>query len=580
MRLPLATILLCAFASIAQADSVQSIVGSNVPITDLPRAAPLGGSELVPLVQSGVTRRAPLAELGRGLSFPLPGATRSIPQMAGDVLNAVNYGADPTAAADSCAALTNTVADAPTGLSGYGATIYLPKGVYRSSCAISVADKAVAITGAGSGETQIIFTSTVAGSAGVSISYSRATATLAPQIRDIGFVTAANQTNGNACISIVRPAEAKTVVSPGPFIGNVYCGGTGNTYWADGVKCTFCTFLSMQKVQIAGAGTVGATTGTNMSRGVFLDSSTDANIYDTHIYYANKGISLANDSEGLRLDFSSFVMTDWGVYTEPTWTGPSLVIANSHFNVTTGGIHIDGGSSGGQTSQGQIHDNLIYRWTGATANPWSGIECLNGVTFGSTTYGCKDHNFHDNNIIAFKGVPTGTANCFRLGSNAVNIAIHDNTCRDADYFIDMGSSTSPTITVYNNHGIGTANTAWQRNQNPHAIWRTNDPVVFGRLDMVAITQALNATNWGLGGTNVTSFLTNSSVATTVTDGIGGWPGLVVSVRCADTNTAIANGTGSGTKFALSGGKPYTCPRVGATITFMYSDQWREIGRAN
>ena len=548
-----------AVAASAHAQFIPPVKGSA-----LSSATSLFATDTMPITQSVGTRKATLSQLK---AF-----------MSSDVINVVSgYGADPTGATDSCFAITSALAKVPTGASGLGGVVYFPQGTYVTSCWPTVTDKAIGIAGAANGPTQITFTS--ATNAGLKFDYP--TTALVPQIKDISLITVPAQTS-NPCISITRPPAAKTATSPGPLISNVNCAGVGTTYWQDGIVCSYCTFLTVARTHIIGGNVPGATVGTNnMNRGIYLNNSIDAKVYDLHVYFAKKGISVDTDSEGLKLDFSSFVMTDWGVYTEPTWTGPSLVVMNSHFNVTKGGIHIDGGTSTGQTSQGQIHDNLIYRWTAAAAEPWTGIECLNGVTFaGPTTYGCKDHVFHGNNIMAFKGFGgiTGSANCFKLGSLAVNIAIHDNTCRDADYFLDAGSSTSPTITVYNNHGIGTGNVSWQRNQNPYAIWRNNDPAAFGTSDVVAITQGLNATNWGLGGANVTAFITNSSNPTTVTDAIGGWPGLVVNVRCNDTNTTISNGSG-GTKFALSGGTPYVCPRVGATITFMYSDQWREIGRA-
>ena len=504
---------------------------------------------------------------------PATGAvTRDCNTKLAEVLVATDFGADATAATDSCTAITNAIATLPAGLSGFGGTLYFPKGVYITSCWPTMADKAISIVGAGSGQTQIVFTASSAGNAGLRFTYNTPVATLVPQVRDIGLITSVNQTTGNACISITRPSIALIVPNPGPFIQDVYCGGTGTTYWADGITCAYCTFLSIQKTQIIGAGVTGATVGTNMARGIFLDNTIDANIYDTHVYYANKGVSIANDAEGLKLDISSFVMVDWGVYTENSWIGPSLVVSNTHFNVTTGGIHVTGGSTG-QTSQSQVHDNLIYRIIAATENPWVGIECLNGVG-----YGCNDHSFNNNNIMAFKGAgPTGVANCFRLGSSTARVSISGNTCRDADYFIDMGSGVSAGVSISNNHGIGTANTAWQQNQNINARWSNNEPALFGTSDIVAITQGLNNTAWNLSGSPITSYLTNSSVATTVTDGNGGFPGLIVSVRCADTNTKIANASGP-TKFALASAADFTCPRVGATISFQYSDQWREIGR--
>ncbi len=509
------------------------------------------------------------------LSFTATGTgavTRTIASRLGETISVRDYGADPTGVTDSCTAITNAFNAVPAGLSGLGASVYFPNGTYVTTCAPTIADKLVAIVGDGVGMSQITFTSNTAGAAGLSFTYSTPVATLVPQVRNISLVTTVNQTNGNACIKIVRPVAAASIANPGPFVGNIYCGGTGSTYWADGINCLYCNFLSVQKAQIVGAGAGGATVGTNMARGIFLDQSIDVNVYDTHIYFAQKGISLDRASEGMKLDFSSFVMNDWGVYTESTWQAPSLVVANSHFNVTKGGIHIEGGATATPNSQGQIHDNLIYRWLEATTSPWVGVECANG-----TTSPCSDHRISGNNVIAFQGGgPTGTANCFSVGSNSTYLQIQDNKCRQADYFLAWNSATAATISV-NGNSAQTLGTGWFNGANPNATVYGNNPVLAGPSDTAANAVGNNNTAWNLSGVNARVFLTNATAPTTVTDGNGGWPGLTVTIQCNDGLTTIANGTGN-TKFALAGGGSFRCTRLGETISFVYSDQWHETGR--
>jgi hypothetical protein len=488
-----------------------------------------------------------------------------------------DFGADRTASVDSCTAITNALAAIPaTNVAPYGTEIFFPAGIYITSCFPAVADRSVSIRGSGSGTTQITFTSNVAGKAGLSFTYGVAYAGLHPTIEGLHLSTVAVQTNGNACISATFNSSATSSTSKGTTIRDVVCDGDNSTtYWADGVKCAYCEFLSVASMHIIGKPTTGATVGTNLNRAFYLDNSTDGSISDVHVYYAQKGVSLDHDSEGLKLIGSSFVMADYGIYAESTWSAPGLYAAGNHFNVTKGAIILQGGGAGGQSSQTQITDNLIYRWTGATQNPWAGIACYNG------TYGCSDHRWTGNNIIAFQGGgPTGTAYCFDIGSNTSVLQIDHNHCRQSDYFINMGSSTASTIQVSDNTAQ-TLGTGWQTaNLNISAEFRGNTPVVAGPSDSTFVTQGLNATQWNIGGVVSRIMRTNASGATTVTDGFGGLEGLQTTVYCNDTNTTLQHSTAAGTKFALAGAVNYTCPRVGATITFVYTGQWREIGRAN
>lgn len=492
-------------------------------------------------------------------------------------INPVTLGADPSGQTDSCEGITKALNAVPSGLSGLGGSVKFPQGTYVTSCWPTVTDKAISLAGSGNGPTQITFTSP--SDAGLKFVYN-ATG-LAPQIRDIALITVPSQTS-NACITITRPAAIAAGSMPGPEIDNVNCSGIGTSYWADGVVCTYCNFLTVRRMHIVGLNTSGGSTvGTNnMNRGIYLDNSIDANISDLHIYFAKKGVSVDHDSEGLKLTSYSMVMVDWGVWAEDTWSAPGIVVAEGHINSTKGGIRIHGGGPAGVSTEAQIHDNLIYRWLLSTANPWVAFDCADGAVIAGTALGCTDHQFHHNNVIGFYGQgPTNPSLCFRLSPGTAQVQIQGNRCRQTSYFLDWGGSTASTIDVSGNAALGLGVGWFTGTPNPSATVHDNVPVIAGPNDLAAITVGLNATQWTLGGQNTTTFFTNASAATSVTDGFGGRPGLSLTVRCNDTNTTIVNGAGPA-KFSLSGGSNFVCPRNGATISFTYSDQWREIGRTN
>ena len=484
---------------------------------------------------------------------------------------ATDFGADPSAAADSCTAITNALNAAGTNSSTTNkTTVKFTAGTYVTSCWPTITDKFVDIIGDGANTTQISFTSASANAAGIRYSFSAPYVSINPSISGLSLYTNVAQSS-NACVSATYNSAAYSLPSQqGINVRDVACFGNGTTYWADGIKCVYCLFGHVDHFTINGAANTGATVGypSNTDRGISLDNSTDWDITNSHMYYVRKGISVDNSSEGAKVDTSSFVDVDYGVYGEATWRGPHFTLANSHINATTAGVHFDGGTTPYQSNSLQIHNNLIYRWLNATANPWSGIECVNGAS-----YGCILDQFHDNIIVAFTGGgPTGTGNCFRLGSSATQIDISNNRCEQADYFADLGSSTASSIKLIGNSAQSI--TLWQNNTNVNAIWVNNTPVVIGS-EAAVPSFGLNATQANV-SFNQRMFGSNANTATTITQFNGGYPGLTITLYCNDTNTTLQNGANIG----LAGGTDYTCPRVGATISLTYADTWREIGRAN
>lgn len=484
---------------------------------------------------------------------------------------ATDFGADPSAATDSCTAITNALAAAGTNSSTTNMTaVKFTAGTYITSCWPAITDKAVSIIGDGASVTQISFTSATSNAAGIRYSYSAPYSSISPVVSGITLYTSVAQSS-NACVKAEYTSSVYALPSVQGFtVQDVTCQGNGTTYWADGITCDYCLFGHVNHFNVNGAANTGATVGypSNTNRAIYLNHSTDWDVSNVHVYYVHKGVSVDNNSEGAKLSNSSFVDVDYGVYGEATWRGPGFYMSGTHINATTAGVHFDGGTSPYQSSQVQLFGNLIYRWVNATANPWSGVECLNGAS-----YGCFMTQLQGNNIEGFMGGgPTGTANCFRLGSSATDTQIYGNICDQSDYFVDMGSSSSATISVRDN--TSRSITLWQNNTNVSAIWSGNTPVVIGS-DPAIPSFGLNATQANV-SFNQQTFSTNANTATTITQFNGGNPNLTITIYCGDTNTTLQNGA----NIALAGGTNYTCPRIGATISFRFSDTWREIGRAN
>jgi hypothetical protein len=103
---------------------------SIVKISDLPAAdSPVSPSDVAPVVQNGVTKKAALNQLGF-LPAGTSAVTRTIQEKLRDVVSVLDFGADPTGVLDSTAAFTAALAAANQ--------VFVPSGKYRINGTVTI----------------------------------------------------------------------------------------------------------------------------------------------------------------------------------------------------------------------------------------------------------------------------------------------------------------------------------------------------------------------------------------------------------------------------------------------------------
>jgi len=106
---------------------------SIVRISDLPAAdSPVSPSDVTPVVQNGVTKKASLSQLGF-IANGVGAATRTIQAKLRDLVSVLDFNADPTGVVDSTAAFTAALAAAnqvfvPAGKYRINGTVVIPEG--------------------------------------------------------------------------------------------------------------------------------------------------------------------------------------------------------------------------------------------------------------------------------------------------------------------------------------------------------------------------------------------------------------------------------------------------------------------
>lgn len=124
---------------------------SGIKISNLPASTtPLSGSETVPLVQGGVTKRATVTQIG---TVTATGSTtpRTLPDRFADVVNVKDFGAVGDGVTDNTAAIQAAVAS--------GRNVYFPPGTYNAAPLTFSNLLSCAIQGAGRDVTKIVLTS-------------------------------------------------------------------------------------------------------------------------------------------------------------------------------------------------------------------------------------------------------------------------------------------------------------------------------------------------------------------------------------------------------------------------------------
>ena len=133
---------------------------SGIKITELPASTtPLSGSEIVPLVQGGVTKRATVTQIG---TVTATGTTtpRTLPDRFAETVSVKDFGAVGDGVTDDTAAIQAAVNAAAN--IGLGTRVYLPSGQYKISSEITVTNTKIVLYGDGIDATIIRQTSATA----------------------------------------------------------------------------------------------------------------------------------------------------------------------------------------------------------------------------------------------------------------------------------------------------------------------------------------------------------------------------------------------------------------------------------
>lgn len=469
-----------------------------------------------------------------------------------------DYGADPTGAVASDAALT-----AAKAALNPGATLVFGCGSYKFANAITFNDLNITVTGQGVSSTVIHFTSAVSGQAGFKFTYA-SDPTKNGCLRDMRIVTDVDQVNGNYAVSLSRTGNLGQ--SKGFLFFNLDIRGNNDGFWwYKGIDVSNAYFTSFDHVHVSGkfmsVGTVAIVGGTN-NTSVAIDlrnTSTDSKFNDCRVYFVDVAFRMSEDTEGCGFINSTVVRGNTG------WlcVGPTTVmwLFGCHANTWYKGVDIRNCSSV------QIIGNSFYKWTESNAD-WIGVHVSEVSNAGSGL-----GQIHSNQFYGFQSqVPGGLSTAVVVSPYSAYTNVCYNLMSDISYGIDFSSSSTKSTFAFNN-AIGGITVSWVRNMNADNDVRSNTPALVGT-ETAMVTIPASATTINVGGTNSKMFKTNNAYATNVSSFSGAYPGYEFFVVAGDANTTLVNGS----TILLKGNTNFSMP-ANAMIKLVYDGTAaREIGR--
>lgn len=434
----------------------------------------------------------------------------------GDGVNVVDYGASPSATAAVNVAAFQAALDT-------GRSVYIPGGTYSLNAKLTSTGKAVAITTDGAA---ILKWVTGSATQGLDFTFSNLT-TQTLSIGDIELVTECE--GGGSAIKATWP-DGPTGYNRLMTFGRVMIRGAdipGQVgYWAEGIDTTNAWLAYGETLDFYGkaSGVIALSNSAWVARG----HTTEARCA-IHARYAKAMLRLAGFSEGFDLSGSIAVACDWGVDCDPIMSGlntPQIIWIGGHAACFKGGIRAV------NLLQGNVSDILFYKRPDSAQNfiafdldagstEWQISNCkvfslgnpgggtttaikdagVNNITSGLRTVGCNT----DVNIVAGA---SGFSHTFSRSEGDRGLIVQGDT--DGQVICLPGGSLGGTTSYFD---VLTANSA--------------TPSILGYR------------KWGSCG----HFLTASSVATTITDFTGGFPGDEFVLQANDANTTVQHSTG-------------------------------------
>ena len=304
-----------------------------VTISGLPNASAMDGTELVPIVQAGVTSQTTAAAFPY-LSPAADAVARTMFGKVGDWVSVKDFGAVGNGIADDTVAIGNAIVS--MGVSPYGGTVFFPAGDYKVSQTISVVNNAVVLMGSGAGGS----------GSGTGFSGNAGTQIIYPADRGaFNFVT---DQGGGVCNMTLRPTSAPSAGAAISFAGGI--SSTYNSYgFVDGVvfegaytainmlpagrgRISNCTFINSVSTAVILGNTVDQTVGGYRVEGCYF-TNTNA---QTHLLFKSlanavvQGCHFAGGNNCVQLSPAS-----------PITVASGLTIAGCTFyNYTVAGINL------------------------------------------------------------------------------------------------------------------------------------------------------------------------------------------------------------------------------------------------
>lgn len=321
---------------------------SGIKITELPASTtPLSGSEIVPLVQGGVTKRATVTQIG---TVTATGTTtpRTLPDRFADAVSVKDFGAVGDGVADDTAAFNSAHASLPAN----GGQIYVPPGTYKVSTSISFT-KPTLLIGAGVSASTLKTSSAIADVIVFDCAYCA--------VQDLGFDASVTRTSGSyihITINCIRSRVRDFLMLNG-FTGiTAVC---ADTIWIENGDI-FDTQTGGYGIRFVGD---GVTPGGNDLYVNHVTMSGSSNRATAGIQITNNGAINITDCDIIRHGTCLLINPANGE------VASAIYVLNSYFDTATNGVSINP-AAGGTVAQVRV------------ADCWMSAHSGTGVIIGAT----------------------------------------------------------------------------------------------------------------------------------------------------------------------------------------------------
>ena len=476
----------------------QGVSSAEASIAALATKIPAGGFAALNAVGQVTAAIAGDASFGTVLSSPT-GVTRSLAGRANDSINVLDYGAvrggpDCTAAfVAACAALPSA-----------GGELYIPAGDYWLQSAIVISGKALAIRGAGRGQTRIHLQHNGVG-------FDIAPGSILSKVVVSGMSLYAESASGQTAAGIrVTYPSATSFGYVSTVIHEIELFGYPNA--SNGTSPFPQTFLrglvlnGCWSTQVSNISWFGppAPAGSTSSAVVELNGSVDTRLHSVQAYYGNAVVLQTGYCEGVYLSNPLVVGVDFLMLqtNETTWAGYvvgrnmllGLWVSHGEINTNLGTVQLanvadgffsglditrDGGPTGAQTffnltNVSNFHVNGCNFVGGPTGSASADVAFSFTSTYNSSSNIIEGCHFEDMATVIQINGANGTVGLTTYGLHLGNVplatAIIDNSAVNSGNYLSFMTPSTATTPA----GVGSSKDHVFSNQNGATLFQINN----------------------------------------------------------------------------------------------------------